>query len=343
MLDPARVAQLSEAGVEFVAPAGTTALSVARKVAWLFWITATRLRRQQWDVIYANAQGSLSWLLRPLKRRHTRLIHHYHTAGDERDQRTWSYLFPRWLRGVDDIVACSTSTAQNLRRVLGPEVTKDRHGRDKVRVIRYLSAEIAPANECHARSKGTLRFGFVGRLMRGKGIDMICQLSTDPELGDIEWHVHGSGAHYRPEFFADFPNVRYHGAYQGATELTAILGALDALVLFSTYQEGQPISLIEAMAAGLPWIATDQGGTRELMWSPSNCRLVSAACPYEEAKQAVLDLVRAIRAGETSVAAQRGAYEDNLAPAAVGERWMEFLGEDARPDLRGAWLPGAVR
>lgn len=344
MLEDARVAELSAAGVEFIAPPGDRTLSVPRKAAWLAWLMATRLRQQHWDVIYTNAQGSLSWLLRPLKRRGTRLIHHYHTAGDERDQRTWGWLFPKWLRAVDEIVACSTSTAQNLRRVLGTDCTAGQDGRDKVRVIRYLSADVAAtANRPPCDPNARLKFGFVGRLMRDKGIDMICRLSQDPDLARIEWHIHGCGADYDAAHFQTFSNVHYHGRYSSAAELSSILTKLDGLALFSTYQEGQPISLIEGMAAGLPWIATDQGGTRELMWSPSNCRLIGSASEYFEAKRAVLELAEAIRSGQTSFVAQRQAYDDNLAPATVGERWMEFLAEDAAPDLRGAWLPGAAR
>ncbi len=140
MLEEARVRELAGHGVEFIAPAGDKPLSIPLKAAWLAWVAATRLRKQHWGVIYTNAQGSLSWLLRPLKRRGTRLVHHYHTAGDERDEGTWGWLFPKWLAVVDEIVACSTATAQNLRRVLGECCTVGRRERDKLRVIRYLSA-----------------------------------------------------------------------------------------------------------------------------------------------------------------------------------------------------------
>jgi glycosyltransferase involved in cell wall biosynthesis len=340
MLEKTRVAELTAAGVEFIAPPGESALSVPRKATWLAALAGTRLRRRHWDVIYTNAQGSLSWLLRPLKRRGTRLVHHYHTAGDERDEGTWGWLFPRWLNAVDEIVACSTATAQNLRRVLGN--TEGRDGRDKLRVIRYLSTDVTPMpNPPPREPNGKLRFGFVGRLMRDKGIDMICRLSADPALAQIEWHIHGCGPDYDAAYFQKFPGVHYHGRYQGAAELSSILGRLDALTLFSTYQEGQPISLIEGMSAGLPWIATDQGGTSELMWSPTNCRLIGAACDYGEARSAVLDLAQAIRDGQTSFAAQRRAYDDHLAPATVGERWMEFLAQETAPALQGGLLENA--
>jgi glycosyltransferase involved in cell wall biosynthesis len=218
-----------------------------------------------------------------------------------------------------------------------------RHGRDKLRVIRYLSAGVGAAPTRVPSEPGTkLRFGFVGRLMRDKGIDMICHLSEDPKLAHIEWHIHGCGTDYDAAYFANFPNVRFHGRYNGSAELSSILARLDALVLFSTYQEGQPISLIEGMSAGLPWIASDQGGTRELMWSPSNCRLIPAECRYADAQAAVLDLAEAIREGQTSFAAQRRAYDDHLAPEIVGERWMDFLAEEAVPRFGGALLDNAV-
>jgi glycosyltransferase involved in cell wall biosynthesis len=125
--------------------------------------------------------------------------------------------------------------------------------------------------------------------------------------------------------------------------LGPILEPLDGLALFTTYPEGQPISLIEAKAAGLPWVATDQGGTRELMWSPSNCRLIDAACDYSEAKRAVADMANAIREGKTSFSTQRRAYDDHLAPSAVAERWIEFLTEDPPQELGSAWVAGAIR
>jgi glycosyltransferase involved in cell wall biosynthesis len=295
---------------------------------------ANRLRRERWDVVYTNAQGSLSWLLWPLKRGPVRLIHHYHTAGDERDGRTWGWLFPKWLGVADEVVACSVSTARNLRRVLGADGLRGRDGRDKVRVIPYLADQSAPGPRPAKRDSGAkLRFGFVGRMVRGKGIDMICDLSRDPALGHIEWHLHGCGADYAPAHFDGLPNVHYHGRYQGAAELGSILARLDALVLFSRYQEGQPISLIEGMSAGLPWIATDQGGTRELMWSPSNCRLLPADCALSDARAAVIDLAIAIGEGRTSSTAQRRAYDDHLAPGIVGERWLDFLEAGQAPHM----------
>ena len=87
-----------------------------------------------------------------------------------------------------------------------------------------------------------------------------------------------------------------------AGKVRALL-ALDALVLFSTHNEGMPLSLIEGMAAGLPWIATDRGGTRELAGSPDDCLVV--AVPTVDLPAQARAFADRILAGTTSRRRQR--------------------------------------
>jgi glycosyltransferase involved in cell wall biosynthesis len=86
-----------------------------------------------------------------------------------------------------------------------------------------------------------------------------------------------------------------------------------------------PLSLIEAMSAGLPWIATDRGGTRELAASPADNLVVPASATLAECRAGVRELVRRIRSGETSRLAQRDAYDARFAPTRVAARWLEFF------------------
>lgn len=50
----------------------------------------------------------------------------------------------------------------------------------------------------------------------------------------------------------------------GRSDIATVLSALDAFVLSSEW-EGEPISLLEAMYCGLPCVATDTAGARELL------------------------------------------------------------------------------
>lgn len=69
-------------------------------------------------------------------------------------------------------------------------------------------------------------------------------------------------------------SVRWLG-YRSGTELSQLIMASDAFVLAS-HNEGLSLSLLEAMAAGLPAVATDVGGHRELITSQNEGWLVPA-------------------------------------------------------------------
>lgn len=300
-------------------------LSIARgkatkveKLVWLL-VNALCLRTKSWDVIYTNGQSGLARLVWLAGQRRTRIIHHHHTAADVAEQRTWHPAFRQTLATSPELVACSESTRRNLDATL--------KRRDTV-FLPYLTQEIVPSAAVINRnynSDSLLHIGFIGRLVPTKGIDTICALSRESAFTGVLWHIHGSGDDYPAAFFESFPNVEFHGPYNGPAECGDILQGLDALALFSRHNEGMPLSLIEGMAAGLPWIATDQGGTRELAVIARNCEIVPAIATSDEIKAHLLALICRIRGGETSRVAQRSAYDEKFAPSIVGEHWMECL------------------
>ncbi len=297
-------------------PAARNRAGKFRKFHWLLG-EVRRARRQSWDLIYTNGQGAFAGLVWLAARGPARRVHHHHTAADAGEQATWSPAFRRLLDRAPELVTCSAATREALhaalprtRAVYLPYLTRCLvAGRDIV--------EVAPARELH--------FGYLGRLIPEKGIDALCRLSADPALAGITWHLHGAGPVYPPEFFRSWPRIVYHGAYAGAAAQAHALLALDAVVLFSTHNEGMPLSLIEAMSAGRPWIATDRGGTRELALSPANAVIVPHPSSDVSLRAAVDRLARCLRAGETSRQAQRRVYDEHFSPPVVGRRWLDFL------------------
>ncbi|ACB76532.1 glycosyltransferase family 4 protein [Opitutus terrae] len=290
---------------------------------WLkgLWLLREALRhdRTPWDLIYTNGQSALARLPWLAARPHTRIVHHHHTAADAGEQATWSGGFRRVLQRAPELVGCSRSTQAALAQALG---------RDDVRYLPYLTCPPVDAGAVRDRTyspNSRLHFGFAGRLVAEKGIDRICELSREPSLADITWHIHGAGPTYPPTFFRPFPNVVYHGPYAGEVQQGQILQALDALVLFSTHNEGMPLSLIEATSAGLPWIATDRGGTRELAVSPENALVVAHPATLPDLRAAVRAMADRIRQGQTSRIAQRLVYDGLFSPPVVSEAWCDFL------------------
>jgi len=322
-LAPAWRDRLRGAGVELrEQPAARGTIGGIAKAWWLLRQTLV-LRRRRWDTIYTNGQGALARIVWLATRPGTRRIHHHHTAGDAAEQRTWTLGFRRVLAGAGELVGCSRFTASQLDAATG---------RHDTRFLPYFTetAVLAPPHTTVLPHRTALRFGFLGRLVSTKGIETILRLAADPQCSGLEWHIHGSGTDYPPEFFTGRTGVVYHGGYTNPAQQAAALDALDAVVLFSVHNEGMPLSLIESMAAGLPWVATARGGTPELAESAPDCELVEHPENYEECREAVLRLAARIRHGQTSRTAQRGVWDRRFAPAVVRAQWIAYLG-DARP------------
>jgi glycosyltransferase involved in cell wall biosynthesis len=288
------------------------------KGVWLLR-EAMRSENTRWDLIYTHGQSALARVAWFAARPHTRIVHHHHTAADPREQATWSGSFRRVLKQAPEIVACSQATQQSLARALR---------RRDVRYHPYLTSAPVAATEVKDRIpplNAKLSFGFMGRLVIEKGIATICALSRLPALAEITWHVHGAGSAFPPEYFSEYPNVVYHGPYSGGVQQARILQSLDALVLFSAHNEGMPLSLLEAMSAGLPWIATDRGGTREMAVSEANCIVVEPSPSLEVLAAAVTALADRIRHGVTSRREQRRIYDRLFSPPVVSHAWCQYL------------------
>jgi glycosyltransferase involved in cell wall biosynthesis len=319
-LAPAWRERLRCGGVELhEMPAARGSASGYAKAWWLLR-RSLALRRRRWDTVYTNGQGALARILWLAARRGARRVHHHHTAADAAEQRSWSPGFLRVLVRAGELVGCSRFTASQLNAATG---------RSDARFLPYFTetAFVAAPPPARARTAGEpLRFGFLGRLVSTKGIETILRLAADPACAEIQWHIHGSGSDYPPEFFAERPGVVYHGGYANPTEQAAALASLDAVALFSVHNEGMPLSLIETMASGLPWVATARGGTPELAESAPDCELIAHPENYEECRAGVLALSTRIRAFSTSQTAQRGVWERRFAPCVVREQWITYLG-----------------
>jgi glycosyltransferase involved in cell wall biosynthesis len=297
-------------------PSPRGAAGKLKKFFWL-WSQVRQSRDRHWDVIYTNGQSALSRIVWRAAGDGTRVIHHHHNAADPHEQTTWSSSFRRVLAEAPVLIGCSNATKNALNAATG---------RTDARFMPYLTRCPVDSSQIVNRPPHRpLRFGFSGRLIPEKGIDAILALAADPKLIEIEWHVHGAGDAYPPSRFAELPRLVYHGAFHSAAEQAEALLALDAAVLFSTHNEGMPLSLIEAMSAGLPWIATDHGGTRELAASPMDSVLASPEPDLTELAAEVCVLADRINAGQTSRVTQRAVYDKYFSPTVVAELWLGFL------------------
>ena len=115
------------------------------------------------------------------------------------------------------------------------------------------------------------RIGLIGRVVAIKDVETFIRAAghLTREWPDLEAWVIGP-MDEEPEYYKDCAAlVRTLGLektviFKGMQDVTKIMSALDMIVLTSI-SEAQPLTLLEAGAAGLPCVATDVGSCREIL------------------------------------------------------------------------------
>jgi glycosyltransferase involved in cell wall biosynthesis len=155
-----------------------------------------------------------------------------------------------------------------------------------VRVIYNSFEPSAATNALSSQSKADIRAEIdlstkyllitVCRLTGWKGVDGLIRTLSElgPEVGLV---VVGDGPLYGEltalaSHLGVSDSVRFLGMVP-RERVASLLRACDVFILNSTY-EGLPHVVLEAASAGLPVIATDAGGTREVVHDLANAQLV---------------------------------------------------------------------
>lgn len=173
-----------------------------------------------------------------------------------------------------------------------------------------------------------VRLLFVGRLVPKKGVTYLLQALREMGTGNWKLTIVGDG----PE--------RESLEREASGLPVSFVGALDRVELRKTYarsdvivtpsvpaesgdQDGLPVALLEAMAAGLPAIASDLPGINEAVVDGENGRLVQPGNVRELANA----LREAIEHPETRTRMARLALKvrDQYSTSAIGERYKELL------------------
>jgi glycosyltransferase involved in cell wall biosynthesis len=147
-----------------------------------------------------------------------------------------------------------------------------RYYRDRLRgTLHDIPNPVAPEFFGVVREPEAKRFLFAGRISRGKGVlDLVQAVAHEPRAVDA---VTLAGAAPEPEFSALLQSEIARSGLQERIRLAGLLdepalleefGRATALMLPS-YQETAPMVIQQAMAAGLPVIATRAGGIPDLI------------------------------------------------------------------------------
>jgi glycosyltransferase involved in cell wall biosynthesis len=190
-------------------------------------------------------------------------------------------------------------------------------------------------------SERTALVGIVSRLVAVKAVDTFIRaaklLATGPS--DIRFVVVGDGPLRDDlERLANSMGVSECVDFLGwRSDLAAIYGDLDVVVLTST-NEGFPVSLIEALAAGRPVVAAAVGGVPDLIRDGVNGYLVPSGDPNRLA-QAVSTLVASPEVRARMGAAGRDsvypAYDSTTFIANMTRLYLELADRQGRAHADG--------
>lgn len=235
-------------------------------------------------------------------------------TGGNRKNRLYEYVQIRAFRKFDAVVAVS----RPLARLLARRGVQEARLRTIVNAWRPVGLPL-PRDEAR-RALGVpsddWRLGFVGRLSAEKGPDVLVDAASQLEPA-VSLSFIGEGrergvleARARTRGFG--ARVTWHGTVPDAAR---VLPAFDAIVL-SSRTEGTPIVLFEAMAAGVPIVATAVGGVPDVV-TDREAILVPAEDP-----DALAEAIRSVRADPVSAATRAAAARQRLADRYATGPWL---------------------
>ena len=178
----------------------------------------------------------------------------------------------------------------------------------------------------------------VGRLVWEKGFrEVFAAARLLREQGvAVRWLVAGPRDDNKPDAVdgeslarAEAAGVQFLGRW---ADMPAVYAASDLFVLAS-YREGLPQAAMEAAAMGLPLVATDVRGCRQVVHDGGNGLLVPARDPVSLAGAvARLSTSRHLRAqmGQASLARARHEFDERTTTAQLLSRYSDLLREAGR-------------
>lgn len=253
---------------------------------------------------------------------------HGFTGGGWKN-RLYEWLQRRSLARFDAVVAVSAP--------LGEELVDAGVAPDRVHVVRNAwtpSSDLLPAEEARERlelPEDAFVAGWVGRLSPEKGPDVFLRAMARPEAGDVLASVVGDGDRsHELEQLADGLGIRDRTRFHGqVADAEAIYRAFDVFVL-SSRTEGTPVSLFEAMEAGVPVVAARVGGVPDVVEDGEEARLVGAENP-----RALAAAVREIRKHPGRAAEMTGRARARLESDFAPGPWLDRYERVYRRALSG--------
>jgi glycosyltransferase involved in cell wall biosynthesis len=163
------------------------------------------------------------------------------------------------LRKVDRLITPS--------RFVAEQYAANGIARDQLRVIQNgIDVENFVRGQ---RGTAMLTLGFIGHLGKHKGLEILLHALSLMDASKVRLLVVGTGEEAKHlQTFCHERGLAPYVSFRGHVDnrrIAAIYNQIDVLIVPSIWPENSPVTITEAMASGIPVIASDVGGIGELV------------------------------------------------------------------------------
>jgi glycosyltransferase involved in cell wall biosynthesis len=281
--------------------------------AWAFAFWPRRLKSQSFDVLYSLDITRL-----------TRFLSRFIKPEG----------FVLWNR-IGNLASASEKIDQSLLNLLNGVIVETDPQAVAIRDAYSINAPVAAISHmAHSNSlpprrenrNGALRLAFLGRYDRDKGIYRLLEVWRKLDIGKAELNFHGHGREHQRLVAAvetgDLSgSVQVNSSYS-ENDLGELLGNTD-LVVLPSFSEGLPLVLLEAMAHGVPFVATDVGAVRLL--AEENPDVLVVPNDDQAIKHGIETMTKLIRSGAIDGRRLQRYHARRYGYDSVSRIWSEAL------------------
>jgi glycosyltransferase involved in cell wall biosynthesis len=280
---------------------------------WALLVWPLLLRRRRFDVLYTVEISRFTEFLARFVKSSGRVI-----AGRIGEPlKDHSSIYPKAKDVLDGVIVETPVQAVAFQAAVPADVP--------VAAIPLLGQYSEPPKRT-SRSVDELRIAFLGRYDRAKGIYRLLQLwkALDIQPARLDFHGHGKETDNLRQEIEDrgLRGVHVNGGWTGVNELSAILARTDLVVLPSE-TEGLPVVLLEAMAYGVPFVATDVGAVCTFADDNPDVRVV--ALDDAALKDGIEEMGKKIRSGQIRGDRLQGYHRSRYSYEYLSRRWVDAL------------------
>ena len=268
--------------------------------------------RSDYDVLYTYGVGRYTSFMARFVRPAGRVM--WHPFGDPRDFPSMVRRMPAGI--VDAIIAESSLHAAAFREHVGDAV--------EIPVLPALAFTSTAPMRTRRVIHNEVRIAFLGRFDENKGVTWLVDQWPALNIQPARLDVYGDGPLREvllTKAAALGGKVSLHRGWSDAHELGEILAKTDVVVLPSA-SEGVPLTLLECIAHGVPFVASAVGGIPTLADDNPDVRVAPQGALLARALEA---MVKDLREGLIDNARLQKYFSERFAPQRVASRWLAFM------------------